>query len=207
MAEVCPCPPVVQKKIPFQLSVKAGMPGGPIVGASTYTNLVLVNALDVNEIYVNNTAETIQEQQVAFDPALGKISRFQSDGVTLNPWQRDDVLVIDYAKLSVVGSGVTVLPSGVPQKISLSGNGTFELPAGLLITRISIKPTAADTVRIGTTVNGEDVMPDKVMVANVFTGNGVSLVDDSAMADGASKTIYFTGFTSPAQINIYTLPI
>lgn len=207
MATVCPCPPVVQKKIPFQLSIKAGFPGGPVVGASTYTNLVLVNALDVNEIYVNNTPETVQDQQFTLDTSTGKLSRFQADGVTPNPWNLNDVLVIDYAKLSVVGNGVTVLPGGVPQTLSLSGDGTFTLPSGNLITRISIKPTAADTVRIGTTLNGEEIMPDKVMVPNVFTSNGVSLVDDAAMADGAPMTIYFTGFTSAAQINIYTLPI
>jgi hypothetical protein len=207
MAEVCPCPPIVQRKIPFQLSIKAGFPGGPIVGASTYTNLVLVNALDVNEIYVNNTPETVQALQVVFNSSLGKVSRFQADGVTPNPWQLNDVLVINYAKLSVAGSGVTVLPNGVPQTISLSGNGTFTLPAGFLITRISIKPTAADTVRIGTTLGGDEIMFDKVMVPNVFTGNGISIVDGSAMADGVPITIYFTGFTAQAQINIYTLPI
>lgn len=207
MAEVCPCPPVVQRKIPFQLSIKAGIAGGPIVGASTYTNLVLVNALDVNEIYVNNTPETVQEQQFTLDTTTGKLSRFQADGVTINKWQLNDVLVINYAKLSIAGSGVTILPNGTPQTISLSGNGTFTLPAGFLITRISIKPTAADTVRIGNTLGGDEIMIDKIMAPNIFTGNGVSLADDAAMADGTPITIYFTGFTSPAQINIYTLPI
>jgi hypothetical protein len=207
MTTVCPCPPVVQKKIPFQLSIKAGFPGGPIIGTSAYTNLVLVNALDVNEIFVNNTPETVQALQVVFNSTLGKVSRFQADGVTPNPWQLNDVLIINYAKLYITGNGVTILPNGTPQTILLSGDGTFTLPAGFFITRISIKPTAADTVRIGTTVGGGEIMSDKVMVQNVFTGNGVSLADDAAMADGAPVTIYFTGFTSSAQINIYTLPI
>lgn len=99
MATVCPCPPLAKRKTPFQLSVKAGFAGGPFVGASTYINLVLKDALDINVIYVNNTPETVQALQFTFDSALAKISRFQSDGVTLNPWQRNDVLVINYAKL------------------------------------------------------------------------------------------------------------
>ena len=95
---ICPCPPVAKRKTPFQLSIKAGFPGGPVVGTSAYTNLVLKNAVDVNIIYVNNTPETVQALQFTFDSALGKVSRFQSDGVTLNPWQLNDVLVINYAK-------------------------------------------------------------------------------------------------------------
>lgn len=204
MATVCPCPPVAKRKIPFQLSIKAGFPGGPVVGASTYINLVLVNALDVNEIYVNNTPETVQEQQVVFDPAQGKISRFQSDGVTLNPWQLNDVLVVDYAKLDVAGGGVKILSNTIPQTIFLDADGTFTLAEGFLIWKISIKPTAPDTVKIGTTVGGDEIMFDKLMTPNVFGNNGVTA---DVEADGASKTIYFTGFTSQAQINIYTLPI
>jgi hypothetical protein len=207
MITVCPCPPVVQKKIPFQLSIKAGFPSGPLVGASTYTNLVLKDALDVNVIYVNNTPETVQALQFTFDPTTGKISRYQSDGVTKNAWQYNDVLVINYSKLAVTGSGVTFLNGGTPQTISLDTNGTYIIPAGFFISRISIKPTNADTIRIGTTLGGDEIMPDKLMTPNVFTGNGISIVDGSAIADGAPVTIYFTGFTATAQINIYLLPI
>lgn len=102
MPTVCPCPPVPKRKTPFQLSIKAGFPGGPTVGLGTYTNLVLKNALDINVIYVNNTPETVQALQFTFDSALGKISRFQADGVTPNLWQGGpppDVLVINYSKL------------------------------------------------------------------------------------------------------------
>lgn len=98
MATVCPCPPRTKIKIPFQLSIKAGVAGGPFVGASTYTNLVLKHALDINIIYINNMPETAQALQFIFDSGLGKISRFQSDGVTLNPWQLNDVLVVNYNK-------------------------------------------------------------------------------------------------------------
>lgn len=99
MATVCPCPVPAKRKTPFQLSIKAGFPGGPMVGTSIYTNLVLKDALDINVIYVNNIAETVQALQFTFDAANAKLSRFQSDGVTLNPWQYNDVLVINYARL------------------------------------------------------------------------------------------------------------
>jgi len=89
----------------------------------------------------------------------------------------------------------------------LSAYGTYTLADGYLISRITIKPTNADTVRIGTTLNGEEIMMGKLMVANVYGNNGVSLVDGEAIADGANQTIYFTGFTMQAQINIYLLPI
>ncbi len=202
----CPINPV-KKKMPFQLSIKAGFGGGPFVGTSTYTNRVLIDALDVNAIYVNNTTETTQALQFTFDPATGKLSRFQGDGVTPNPWQLGDVLVINYSKLFIAGSGVTVLQNGTPQTIFLDTDGTYTIPEGFLISRISIKPTNADTVRIGTTLGGNEIMPDKLMVPNIFTGNGVSSVDDDGMADGAAVPIYFTGFTAQAQINIYLLPI
>ena len=103
--------------------------------------------------------------------------------------------------------GVTVENSLVPVTIFLDTDGTYTLPNGYLIFKIRIKQTSADTVRIGTTANGEEIMMDKVMTPNVYTGNGVSLVDDSAIADGADMTIYFTGFTTQAQIDIYLLPI
>ncbi len=103
--------------------------------------------------------------------------------------------------------GITVENSNVPQTIYLDTDGTYTLPSGYLIFKISIKPTSADTVRIGTTLNGEEIMMDKIMTPNVYTNNGVSSVDDSAIADGADMTIYFTGFTTQAQIDIYLLPI
>lgn len=96
---ICPCPPRAKRKTPFQLSIKAGIAGGPVVGAGTYINLVLVDALDVNEIYVNNTQESVQRLQFTLDSTNGKLSRFQADGVTPNVWQLNDVLVVNYSKL------------------------------------------------------------------------------------------------------------
>jgi len=100
MATVCPCPVPAKRKTPFQLSIKAGFPGGPTPGLSTYTNLVLKDALDINEIYVNDTPETVQALQFTFNSVIGQIKRFQSDGTTPNVWQGTppDVLVINYSK-------------------------------------------------------------------------------------------------------------
>lgn len=106
----------------------------------------------------------------------------------------------------LVGSGV-IETSNAPQTVYMDTDSTYTLASGYLISRITIKPTAADTVRIGTTLNGEEIMIDKLLTANVYANNGVSSVGDAAIADGASITIYFTGFTATAQINIYLLPI
>jgi len=91
-----------------------------------------------------------------------------------------------------------------PTTISLSADGTYTLPEGYLIWKISILPTAADTVKIGTTLAGDDIMFDKVMIPNEYSTNGTTV---DVYAQSADKTIYFTGFTAQATINIYLLPI
>jgi len=50
-----------------------------------------------------------------------------------------------------------------PVTIFLDADGTYTLPNGYFIWKIRIKPTSADTVKIGTTLGGDDVMFDKVM--------------------------------------------
>lgn len=95
----CPCPPVAPTKQPFQLAVVCGIGTGPTAGINTYTNSLLVNALDVNIINVNNSPETILALQFTFDPLTGTVERFQGDGITGNMWQDGDVLVINYAKI------------------------------------------------------------------------------------------------------------
>jgi hypothetical protein len=100
--------------------------------------------------------------------------------------------------------GVTIENSNAPVQITLDADGTYILPSGYFIYKINIKPTVADTVRIGTTLNGEEIMMDKLMTINVYGSNGVTA---DVFADGADQTIYFTGFTGTAQISIYILPI
>lgn len=102
------------------------------------------------------------------------------------------------------GRGFVVGTTSTPSTIILSGNGTFTLPVGFQIWKITINPSAADTVRIGTTVNGEEIMMDKVMTINTYANNGVTA---DVFAEGGDQLIYFTGFTGAATINIYTLPI
>lgn len=91
-----------------------------------------------------------------------------------------------------------------PTTISLSADGTYTLPEGYLLWKISILPTAADTVKIGTTLGGDDIMFDKVMIPNEYSTNGTTV---DVYAESSDKTIYFTGFTAQATINIYLLPI
>ena len=100
--------------------------------------------------------------------------------------------------------GLTFENFNLPQTIFLSTDGTYELANGYMIYKITIKPTVADTVRVGTTANGEEIMMDKLMTINVYGSNGVTA---DVFADGSATTVYFTGFTGQAQINIYLLPI
>lgn len=94
--------------------------------------------------------------------------------------------------------------SNLPTTIILNADGTYVLPSGNLLWKISILPSAADTVRIGTTANGEEIMMDKVMVPGSYGSNGVTT---DVYAVGGTQTIYFTGFTSAATILIFTLPL
>ncbi len=137
------------------------------------------------------------------------------DGVsTYYSWNRDTGLLQLYNGLASTGElmrispdiygGIVTTTSNQPETIYLTGDGTYTLVEGYMFWKISIKPTAADTVRIGTTANGEEVMMDKLMTVNVYGSNGVNA---DVYADGSSQTIYFTGFTATAQINIYLLPI
>ena len=103
------------------------------------------------------------------------------------------------------GGGVVIQPSAnTPDTIILATDGTYTLAAGYQIWKITINPSVADTVRIGTTANGEEIMMDKVMSINTYVNNGVTA---DVFAEGGDATIYFTGFTGAATINIYTLPI
>jgi hypothetical protein len=95
----CPCPPLPQILTPFQLAVVAGIGAGPVPGQHTYAPAALINAQNLNAIIVNNNHETILAGQFSFNATNGQISRFQGDGLTPNPWQSGDILIINYAKL------------------------------------------------------------------------------------------------------------
>lgn len=95
----CPCPPPMRIKSPFQLAVVAGVGGGPVAGTHLYTNSALKDAMDVGLIIVNNMPETVLGLQFTFNPVTGQIARYQADGVTPNPWQTSDVLIVPYSKI------------------------------------------------------------------------------------------------------------
>lgn len=136
------------------------------------------------------------------------------DGSTYYSWNRSTGLFQLFGGAAQTGElmrimpdiygGIVVESSNTPQTIYLDTDGTYELANGYMIYKITIKPTAADTVRIGTTLGGDEIMLDKLMTINVYGSNGVTA---DVFADGAAQTIYFTGFTAQAQINIYLLPI
>jgi hypothetical protein len=136
------------------------------------------------------------------------------DGSSYYAWNRVTGLFSIYPAASVgelfrimvdSGGGVITTPSlNTPDTIILSSDGTYTLASGNQIWKITINPSVADTVRIGTTLNGEEIMMDKVMTINTYANNGVTA---DVFAEGSDATIYFTGFTGAATINIYTLPI
>ena len=104
----------------------------------------------------------------------------------------------------LLSTGTTTNNINEPVTIFLDADGTYTLPNGYFIWKIRIKPTSADTVKIGTTLGGDDVMFDKLLTANVYGSNGTTVDVD---ADGANQIIYFTGFTTAAEIDLYILPL
>lgn len=103
-----------------------------------------------------------------------------------------------------LGGTITSSSLNEPDTIILATDGTYTLSANNQIWRIDIYPSVADEVYIGTVAGGYDIMYPKTMTIDTFAGNGVI---NSVYAVDADVTIYFTGFTGPATIKIYTLPI
>lgn len=104
------CCPVTGNGIglqPFQIAVIAGIGDGPTPGLNSYTLPVLRNALDLNIIFVNNTAENTKNQQVTFDPVSGTIFRWQGDNTTPNYWVAGDTLIANFNKKVTVGGFIS----------------------------------------------------------------------------------------------------
>lgn len=97
----CDATPAVQRDCPapaytiFSISTIAGSGDGtPVPGTNVFQDSRLKGALGVVLIVVNNTNETIADQQFTIDTGAGIITRYQADGVTPNPWQTGDILIV-----------------------------------------------------------------------------------------------------------------
>ena len=197
-------------------------PGGGSV-APTPSGSTLPNPLDF-EVSASTTVAT-GETSVTLSQFIGYDVNFSRGGIMQNTtslgdgssyfaWNRVTGLFSIYPAAQVgelfrimpdLGSGVSVSSNAnTPDTIILSTDGTYTLSQGYQIWKITINPSAADTVRIGTTANGEEVMMDKLMTVGTYANNGVTA---DVFAESGDVTIYFTGFTAAATINIYTIPI
>lgn len=104
----------------------------------------------------------------------------------------------------IAGGVTTIEATNTPDTIILAADGTYTLAQGYMLWKITINPSAADDVKIGTTLAGDEIMLEKTMTPNVYGNNGVTA---DVFAESGNVTIYFTGFTAAATINIYLLQI
>lgn len=79
-----------------------------------------------------------------------------------------------------------------------SGNLSVVVKDGNSCWRIKAKSSAADTLKIGTTNGGEEIMPAETLTANVY-----KTVNCDVDADGSDVTIYFTGLTGTTTVILY----
>lgn len=81
---------------------------------------------------------------------------------------------------------------------SLTGDGSFPIPNGVLVDLIELRPTANLVgVKIGTTPGGEEIMPAANLVG------GVTSVIGTLLKGNGSLTVYFTGITAATSIIYY----
>lgn len=82
-------------------------------------------------------------------------------------------------------------------RLVASGNTTHVL-TDVIVYDLLMKSTNADTVKVGTTSGGEEIVPEVTLTANEWYPASVYVI-----ASGASKTLFFNGFTGDEEILIY----
>lgn len=85
----------------------------------------------------------------------------------------------------------------VKERLALAANGNYSLPADSLLLHISIKPTNAANISIGTTPAGTEILNAEAIGAG----------EDQAFSIGlkviAATTLYITGITSNTDFIFY----
>jgi hypothetical protein len=84
-----------------------------------------------------------------------------------------------------------------PWKVILNADGIYTLPAGLMMEKMIITPSANMDINVGLTPGGDEIMVIESIGANVDYVVNYDLV---ARTD---RTIYFTGITAATTILIY----
>lgn len=189
-----------QNALDFEVTVSSPIPtdGTSILlngtnGNPDWRGFLIVN-ISRGGVWQNTTSLNDGSNYYAWNSVTGLLSIFAAAGAGE---------LIRITPDATGGTGTGPNPN-TPDTIILAADGTYTLASGFQIWKITINPSVADTVRIGTTANGEEIMMDKVMTINTYANNGVTA---DVFAEGGDQTIYFTGFTGAATINIYTLPI
>lgn len=88
----------------------------------------------------------------------------------------------------------------IKDTFTLTANGTRVVADadGYFVDKIIIKDTVADTISIGITLAGQEIMMPKAFVIGKHDG-----INADVFTDGADVTLYFTGITGTATITIY----
>ena len=93
------------------------------------------------------------------------------------------------------------IPIGVADNkvtITISEDQTYTLAQGFLIDKILITPTATDTIKVGLTVAGNEIMVEEVIVATTSKA-----VNYDIIAKTGPVIIYFTGPSASCEVIMY----
>lgn len=82
-------------------------------------------------------------------------------------------------------------------KVTMTSDSNYVLASGYMIHEIWLKPVAGDTVKIGLTDGG-----DEIMMTDVLTAGQWKRALTTVFADGATKTLYFRGITDTTTVII-----
>lgn len=82
-------------------------------------------------------------------------------------------------------------------------NTPIVIPKGQMIWKIVIRSLIAETITIGTTVGGDEIM----MSTQLTPGIWLSVTMDIMPVGDGSVIIYFTGITAYTEITIYKLKL
>lgn len=85
---------------------------------------------------------------------------------------------------------------GLSNIILNAGVNTWDAPAGTLLEKILVNDPAFVSIKIGTALGGEDIMPEKRLSQHA----AVLTIDYPVLVD---QTIYFGGYTSDTITTIY----
>ena len=85
------------------------------------------------------------------------------------------------------------------EKVALTDEANeYVLEDGFMIYAMHLRPEAADTIKLGFTDGG-----DEVMMEQEFEANKVKSVNMDIFADGADVSLFATGLTQPMMMTLY----